>query len=236
MRPDVRYWDKMLPNQHEHANLYKGDNFERDLFHCISRSSGIGDPKNEFTLEESDMFSVEEMASNPIAMHYLQFMMKLAGVKRVLEIGAFIGFSAMSFAKALPADGKVVSIEKFDKFAGIAKRNFEANGLADKIDLHQGDAFEIIDGLPKDQLFDLIFIDGNKERYNDYFEKTEPLLSPNGIMLVDDCFYHGDVLNDAPGDAKGEGTKAFMDNAATQDGWHRIALPVSNGLFMMIRK
>lgn len=236
MRPDVRYWDKMLPNQHEHANLYKGDAFEKDLFECISRSSGIGDPKNELKIEESDMFSVEEMASNPVAMHYLQFMIKLAGVKRVLEIGAFIGFSAMSFAKALPEDGEVVSIEKFDKFAAICRRNFEANGLTDKIKLHQGDAFEIIDSLPKDELFDLIFIDGNKERYNDYFMMTEPLLSPNGIMLIDDCFYHGDVLNDTPSDAKGEGTKAFMDNAATCDNWHRIALPLSNGIFMMIRK
>ena len=85
-------------------------------------------------------------------------------------------------------------------------------------------------------MFDLIFIDGNKERYNDYFMMTEPLLSPNGIMLIDDCFYHGDVLNDTPSDAKGEGTKAFMDNAATCDNWHRIALPLSNGIFMMIRK
>lgn len=236
MRPEVRYWDKMLPDQEEHANLYKGDAFFKDLFECICRSSGIGDPKDEFTLEESDMFSVEEMASNPVAMHYLQFMIKLAGVKRVLEIGAFIGFSAMSFARALPEDGEVVSIEKFDKFAAIARRNFANNGLDKKITLHQGDAFEIIESLPRDKPFDLIFIDGNKERYNDYFMMTEPLLSPNGIMIVDDCFYHGDVLNGAPTDAKGDGTKAFMDNAAIQDKWHRIALPLSNGIFMMIRK
>ena len=107
----VRYWDKMLPDQSEHANLYRGDALMHDLFDAISRSSGIGDPKSEFTLEESDMFTVEEMASNPVAMRFLQFLIKVAGVKRVLEIGAFIGFSAMSFAKALPKDGEVVSIE-----------------------------------------------------------------------------------------------------------------------------
>jgi predicted O-methyltransferase YrrM len=60
-------------------------------------------------------------------------------------------------------------------------------------------------------MFDLVFIDGNKERYKDYAIKTEPLLARNGIMIVDDCFYHGDVLNDQPTDAKGQGTKAFMD-------------------------
>jgi predicted O-methyltransferase YrrM len=236
MRPDVRYWDKLLPDQPEHANLYTGGTLMQDLFEAICRSSGIGDPKAEFVLEESDMFSVEEMASNPVAMRFLQFLIKVAGVRRVLEIGAFIGFSAMSFAKALPEDGEVVSIEKFDKFAAIARRNFEKNGLAGKITLHQGDAFEIIERLPRNKPFDMVFVDGNKERYKDYVVKTEPLLSPRGIMIVDDCFYHGDVLNRAPGDAKGVGTRAFMDYAAACTGWDRIALPLSNGIFMMVRK
>jgi predicted O-methyltransferase YrrM len=235
MRAEVQFWDKVLPDQPEHAHLYKGAAFMHDLFEVVCRSSGIRNPHEEFKLEQSDLFTVEEMASNPIAMRFLQFLMRVAGTRRVLEIGAFIGLSTMCFAKALPADGQVVSIEKFDKFAAIARRNFELNGLTDKIELFQGDAFEIIDSLPRDQKFDLVFIDGNKERYKDYAVKTEPLLAPNGIMIVDDCFYHGDVLNTAPTDAKGVGTKAFMDYAASRDGWLRIALPLSNGLFMMMR-
>jgi O-methyltransferase len=133
----------------------------------------------------------------------------------------------------VPADGEVVSIEKFDKFAKIARRNFELNGLSSKIKLFDGDAFDVIDRLPRDQLFDLVFIDGNKERYEDYVIKTEPLLAKNGIMIVDDCFYHGDVLNAQPSDAKGVGTKACMDYLAGCNDWLRIALPLSNGLFMM---
>jgi hypothetical protein len=105
----------------------------------------------------------------------------------------------MYFAQAVPVDGEVVSIEKFDK---IARRNFELNGLSSKIKLFDGDAFQVIDRLPGDQLFDLVFIDGNQERYKDYVVKTEPLLAKNGIMIVDDCFYHGDVLNAQPSDAK----------------------------------
>ena len=129
MRPEVQFWDKMLPDQPEHAHLYKGHAFMRDLFEVVCRSSGIRNPHDEFKLEQSDLFTVEEMASNPIAMRFLQFVIRLAGVRRVLEIGAFIGLSTMYFAKALPADGEVVSIEKFDKFATIARRNFELNGL-----------------------------------------------------------------------------------------------------------
>lgn len=235
MRPELRFWDKMLPDQREHAYLYKGDELMQDLFGAVCRSSGIRNPYDEFMLEQSDLFTAEEMASNPVAMRFLQFLIKVSGTRRVLEIGAFIGLSTMCFAKALPTGGEVVSIEKFDKFASIARRNFELNGLADKITLHQGDAFDIIDRLPRDQMFDLVFVDGNKERYKDYVLKTEPLLSGRGIMIVDDCFYHGDVLNAAPTDAKGAGVKAFMDYAATRDGWLRIALPLSNGVFMMVR-
>ena len=235
MRSEVQFWDKMLPDQPEHAHLYKGASFMHDLFDVVSRSSGIANPRDEFKLEQSDLFTAEEMASNPIAMRFLQFVIRLSGVRRVLEIGAFIGLSTMYFAKAVPLDGEVVSIEKFDKFATIARRNFELNGLAAKIKLFEGDAFDIIDKLPRDRPFDLVFIDGNKERYKDYVIKTEPLLAKNGIMIVDDCFYHGDVLNAAPSDAKGLGTKACMDYLATRSDWLRIALPLSNGLFMMTR-
>src|SRR6516162_486487 len=150
MRPEVQFWDKMLPDQPEHAHLYKGGAFMHDLFDVVSRSSGIRNPHEEFKLEQSDLFTAEEMASNPIAMRFLQFVMRLAGVRRVLEIGAFIGLSTMYFAQAVPADGEVVSIEKFDKFAKIARRNFELNGLASKIKLFDGDAFEVIDRLPRD--------------------------------------------------------------------------------------
>jgi caffeoyl-CoA O-methyltransferase len=236
MRPEVQFWDKMLPDQPEHAHLYHGHAFTRDLFETVCRSSGIRNPHDEFKLEQSDMFTVEEMASNPIAMRFLQFVIKVASVRRVLEIGAFVGLSTMCFAKALPTDGRVVSIEKFDEFAAIARRNFELNGLSDRIDLFQGDAFEVIDRLPRDLMFDMIFIDGNKERYKDYLIKTEPLLSKGGIMIVDDCFYHGDVLNAQPSDAKGVGTKACMDYVASCNDWLRIALPLSNGLFMMTRR
>jgi predicted O-methyltransferase YrrM len=235
MRAELQFWDKMLPDQPEHAHLYKGGSFMRDLFEVVCRSSGIRNPHDEFKLEQSDLFTAEEMASNPVAMRFLQFVMRLAGVRRVLEIGAFIGLSTMYFAKALPAGGEVVSIEKFDKFAAVARRNFALNGLADRIKLFEGDAFDVIDRLPRDQFFDLVFIDGNKERYKEYVVKTEPLLARNGIMIVDDCFYHGDVLNPQPRDAKGAGTKACMDYLAGCSDWLRIALPLSNGLFMMTR-
>lgn len=232
----IRFSDKYLPDQAEHNYLYSGKNYTENLYNVICESSGILNPDIDFDLDKTDKFAIEEMASNPISLRFLQFLIQVAGVKRVLEIGAFIGVSALYFAKALPKDGQVVTIEKFDHFAQIAKRNFEKNGLSDRIKLIEGDAFEIIGGLPAEEKFDLIFIDGNKEKYKDYFVLTEHLLSPGGIAIVDDCFFHGDVVNHQASNEKGAGTKAFLEYAATRSDYQRIALPLANGLMMMVKK
>ena len=234
--PEVKFFDKYLPDQPEHTHHFRGENYHAALYELICRSSGIDSPHDAFKLEQTDMFSVEEMASNPISMRFFEFLIQVSGIRRILEIGAFIGVSTMNFARALPSGGEVVSIEKFDHFAAIARKNFEANGLSDRIRLIEGDAFEVIEGLPQDGKFDLIFIDGNKERYRDYVEKTEHLLSDKGIMVVDDCFFHGDVANETPVDEKGAGTRAFMEYAATRNDYLRIALPLANGIYLMVRK
>ena len=78
--------------------------------------------------------------------------------------------------------GEVVTIEKFDRFAALARRNFEKNGLAGKIRLVVGDASEVVAGLRAGPPFDIVFIDGNKERYRDYMVATAPLLLVSAIV------------------------------------------------------
>jgi caffeoyl-CoA O-methyltransferase len=233
---EIGFADKLLPDQREHAYRYTGADLAQSLYDGICRASGIEDPHKEFDLEYTEKCSVEEMASNPVSLRFLQFIVKISGAKRVLEIGTFIGVSALSIAKALPEDGEVVTIEKFDQFAAIARRNFEKNGLTKKIRLIEGDAYEAVASLPTGQKFDLVFIDGNKERYKQYMEMTDPLLASGGVMVVDDVFFHGDALNARPTTEKGEGVKAVLDYAAGLDGWLRIVIPLANGILMMVRK
>jgi predicted O-methyltransferase YrrM len=169
-------------------------------------------------------------------LRFFQFLARISGARRVLEIGSFVGVSAMCFARALPEDGEVVTIEKYDRFARIARRNFERNGLAAKIRLLQADALEALGDLPKHELFDIVFIDGNKERYREYMEQTVPLLGPRGIMIVDDAFFHGDALNAVPATEKGRGVKAALDFAADLEMWLRVVLPMANGILLLARR
>ncbi len=230
-------WDKMLPDQPQNNEFFdrEAGDYYPALYRAIADASGLRSPHEEFRLQQSDRFAVEEMGSNPISLRFLQMLIQLSGAKRVLEIGAFIGVSAMSMAKALPKGGKVVSLEKFDHFAEIARANFRENGLADRIDLRDGDAFELLPQLLKEEPFDLIFIDGNKERYADYFTALEPALRPGGLFVVDDVFFHGDAINQPPKTEKGEGVRAFLDLAATKTDYARIVIPISNGV-MLLRK
>ncbi len=233
--PIIRFCDKFLPNQPQQSYLFGGDDYAPALYDAICRASGIVGPDQELKLDKTDMFSVEEMASNPVSLRFMQFLIKVSGAKRVLEIGSFIGVSAMYFAKAVNPGGEVVTIEKFDHFAAIARRNFALNELSDCITLLEGDAIEVIMQLPQDKKFDLIFIDGNKERYKDYLVLTEPLLSSKGIVVVDDCFFNGDAVNNIPTSEKGAGTRAFMDYVATRTDLTRVALPICNGIMLLVR-
>lgn len=232
----INPWDKLLPNQTFNSDQYSGTPpLEQALYETILWSSAIQTPTDYLHIEQSNLFSIEEMASNAVALGFITWLLRLTKAHRVLEIGAFVGVSTMYFAKALPAEGRVVTIEKFDHFAAIARRNFAANGLENKIELLEGDAHEVLPTLKDRGPFDFAFIDGNKERYAEYFRLVEPMMSINGIIAVDDAFFHGDALSRKPTSEKGAGARAMLELAAGLSNWHRVLLPLSNGLLLMFK-
>lgn len=230
-------WDKILPNQSFNSNLFRGPHsFEQAVYDVILKSCAVKPPQQQFKLETSNLFTVEEMASSPVTLGFLQWLIRMAGMRRVLEIGGFIGVSTMYFAQALPAGGVVVSVEKFEQFADIARRNFAANGLTDKIRLVCGDAGEVVPTLDPAEPFDLVFIDGNKERYAFYLRSVMPLVRAGGIVAVDDAFFHGDALNPQPSTEKGQGVRACLDLVESLSSWDRVLLPVCNGLMLLTKR
>jgi caffeoyl-CoA O-methyltransferase len=229
--------DKLLPTAPANCDLFDGSSASllRNLYETIVSTSGISQPHDELKLQLSDRFTVEEMASNPVSLRFLQLLAKMIGARRILEIGAFIGVSTIYFAKALPPGGEVVSIEKFEEFAKICEANFAHNDVGDRVRLLVGDAYAILETLPRDEKFDLIFIDGNKERYSDYFHMTEPLLSQGGLIVVDDALFHGDALNAIPTTEKGAGSKALLAAAAAARGYDRLLMPFANGMMLLFK-
>tara|TARA_R110002110_G_scaffold376568_2_gene586610 strand:- start:119353 stop:120075 length:723 start_codon:yes stop_codon:yes gene_type:complete len=229
-------YEKILPNQAFNANLYANQDkpIEQSIYETVLDICDVRSPQDDFDLEVTEMHSVEEMASSPISLSFLQFLVSMRQARSILEIGTFVGVSALSMAKVMPADGRLVTVEKFDHFAGIAQRNFDNNGLADRIELVTGDAGDVLPDIVKDRQFDMVFIDGNKERYADYLAAVTGSISPGGIIVIDDALFHGDVLNTKFATEKGAGVRASLELAKSLKDWRRVLLPISNGMLLLL--
>ena len=123
---------------------------------------------------------------------------KLASPRRILELGTLGGYSAIWLARALPADGKLITLELDPHHADVSRRNIDRAGLSSKIDVRVGQAADTLrqmrtDGEPA---FDLVFIDADKDGYPEYLDLCLPLVRSGGLILADNAL-SGDVLNDA---------------------------------------
>ena len=230
---------RILPVQPVFREYFEGDNeaLFTQLWNAINDSCNLQLPIEDFQIEESSQNSIEELASSPILLKLLQILVLLKQPKKLLEIGTFIGISALYMARVMPSDGQLTTIEKYDRFCQIARKNFLNNGLEEKIKLLEGDAFiQIEELIENNQIFEMVFLDGNKEKYLDYFRKIDPLVPPGGLFVVDDVFFHGDALNQTQKTEKGKGVRNFLEYIKENSQYHKIILPIHNGVMLMFKK
>ena len=152
---------------------------------------------------------------------------------RILEVGTFTGYSALCLAKGLKEGGFIHTVEIREEDANKAKAVFERSVTKEKIILHIGDALKIIGEL--DEIWDLVFIDADKENYVNYFNLVLPKLRPKGFILADNVLFHGQVLEK---EIKGKNAKAiqqFNEYLLQRSDVEKLLLPVRDGL-MIIRK
>ncbi len=124
---------------------------------------------------------------------FLEMLVWLSGARRILEIGTFTGYSAMSMAAALPPDGRLITCEVSAERAEVARGHVDASPWADRIEIRVGPALETLAGL--EGPFDLVFIDADKTNYRNYYEATLPMLGERGLMAVDNVLWSGRVLD-----------------------------------------
>jgi len=147
-----------------------------------------------------------QMLVGPLEGAFLKMMTQLVDAKRVLEIGMFTGYSALCFAEALPSDGTVITCEINEKSAAVARRYFAQSPVGSKISVRMGPALDTMQTLTGP--FDLIFIDADKINYLNYYRRGLDLLAPNGVILIDNVLWSGEVLKLPPPD---ESTAAIQE-------------------------
>jgi caffeoyl-CoA O-methyltransferase len=128
----------------------------------------------------------------------LYLLMKLAAARRVVEVGTLMGYSAVHMARALPAGGHLWTIEYEARHAELARANIAAAGLADRITVEHGAGLDVLPRLEGHGPFDAVFIDADKGNYDHYGAWAIRHLRPGGLVIGDNAFFFGDLLDDDP--------------------------------------
>jgi predicted O-methyltransferase YrrM len=149
----------------------------------------------------------------------------------ILEIGTFTGFSALCLIKGLQDGGKLHTIELREQDANTAKKYFNKANVDNKIQLHLGNALQIIPALQ--QQWDLVFIDADKVGYIEYYELTLPYVKQGGFILADNVLFHGEVLQNEIKGKNAKAIQAFNEHVAKDKRVEKVMLTVRDGLLLM---
>lgn len=184
---------------------------------------------NEFTQKHPDA----QMLSGHLQGKVLEMLSCMIGPRRVLEIGTFMGYSALCLAKGLTEDGQLHTIELREEEAIIAKEFFSQSPYNSKIILHLGSALDILPGI--EETWDLVFIDADKPSYIEYFNLVLPKVRKNGFIFADNIFFHGEVLEREVKGKNAKGIKEFNEYIQHRTDIEKVVLTLRDGLFL-IRK
>ncbi len=171
-----------------------------------------------------------QMQIGPEQGTFITMLTRLIGARRAVEIGTFTGYSAICIARGLAEDGLLTCCDVSDEWTSMARRYWQAAGLADRIQLRLGPAEQTVRSLPESPEFDLAFIDADKTGYVGYWDQMVPRIRAGGIILVDNTLSHGHVIEAASRDAGVQGIRAFNDHAVADQRVELVLLPIGDGL------
>jgi predicted O-methyltransferase YrrM len=187
------------------------------------------DPALEENLKDAEAAGLPPIAVDPAQGRMMYLLAKMSNPKRILEIGLLGGYSTTLLARALPADGKVISLELSQRNADVAKKNLERAGMASRVEIRLGPAGETLNKMiaAKEPAFDFIFIDADKTGYVGYLHQVLQLSHSGTVILSDNLLRHGAVL---PGyenpDADARAIGEFNKLIASHPRLESILLPV----------
>ena len=185
--------------------------------------------------ETHEKLAAPQMLTGGVEGRFLETLVWAMGARRILEIGTYSGYSALSMAAALPDDGELITCDVWEEANEVARRYAAESPHGHKIDFRLGPALETISEL--EGPFDLVFIDADKDNYDAYFEATLPLLSDRGLIVVDNTLWSGRVL---PGQDDGapqtKAIAALNDKLAGDQRVVTVMLPIRDGVTLVRRR
>nr|WP_298683606.1 class I SAM-dependent methyltransferase [uncultured Dongia sp.] len=202
------------------------------LYNYILEFGFRDDPLLQELRAETAKLPASMMQISPEQGQFMALLAQLMGVKKAIEIGTFTGYSSLSVARALPADGRLICCDVSEDYTAVARRYWAKAGVAGKIDLRLAPALETLAALKKTDAasFDMAFIDADKTNYQNYYEAVLDLLRPGGVMLIDNVLWGGDIADPAAKDAETLALRKLNSFVATDSRVDFCLLPVADGL------
>jgi caffeoyl-CoA O-methyltransferase len=201
------------------------DDIER---YALAHTSPHDELLAELAEETKATLECPQMLTGPIEGRLLRFLVWSLRAERVLEIGTYSGYSAISMAGGLPEGGRIETCELSEQHADVARRYIERAGLADRITVHVGPAGETVDRL--DGPWDFVFIDADKEGYVGYYDAVVPKLSEHGLIAADNTLRNGRVLEG------GDVMNAFNEHVLNDPRVESVLLTVRDGVTLIRRR
>ncbi|MBS2098929.1 O-methyltransferase [Carboxylicivirga linearis] len=176
------------------------------------------------------------MLSGHVQGQILKMLVQMIAPTNVLEIGTYTGYSAISMAQGLEKEGATIdTIEINDELEPFVKPFLEKSGFDKKINLHFGDALEVIPQL--DKMYDLVFIDGDKRVYPEYYDLLIDKVRPGGYILADNILWDGKIVQELQkNDRYTKGILDFNDQVKSDDRVEKVILPIRDGIFLIRKK
>jgi len=168
--------------------------------------------------------------------HFLHLIIKVSKIKSVLEIGTFTGLSTLSIALALPDDGNLIALDKNESTNKVAVDFFKKANQGNKIKTNIKPALDSLNELKKnDKIFDMVFIDADKENYKNYYDNSLELINKDGLIIIDNVLWHGDVVDKTKNDKLTNTIRDFNSYVKNDKKTEQIILPLGDG-FTVCRK
>ncbi|HBB31310.1 MAG TPA: SAM-dependent methyltransferase [Cyanobacteria bacterium UBA8803] len=189
----------------------------------------------------------EETAHHPSAVmqiapeqgQFMALLVQLLGAKKTLEVGVFTGYSSLCVALAMPVDGKIVACDVSEEYTAVARRYWEAAGVADKVDLRVAPALVTLDELlatGQAETFDFAFIDADKGNYQNYYERSLQLVRPGGLIAIDNVLWSGRVADAQVQDNNTEAIRAFNQRLYQDERVTLTLVPIADGLTLALKR
>ena len=168
--------------------------------------------------------------------HFLHLITRVSKIKNVLEIGTFTGLSTLSIALALPDDGNLIALDKNESTNKVAVDFFKKANQGNKIKTNIKHALDSLKELKKnDKIFDMVFIDADKENYKNYYDNSLDLINKDGLIIIDNVLWHGDVVDKTKNDKLTNIIRDFNSYVKNDKKTEQIILPLGDG-FTVCRK